>query len=613
MKRLITCFFLSLPLMLAAQAANFFHVDLRNIATQPSDLPSWIDEVTESGGQFDSESGWHVNANKPFGVGRLYLSLSDDERPENLVLSFTSPSTSNIAVQLYDSEERVIAVDLLAQRRGQIESYSQTALFIPLNDYPSAQHIILRRLDGDVKVNSIHLAELIQPAEHTQNEWLTLASRLGDPLGKEAGPVNEIAPVPPNNGFYEYQPLLSLNKSVAQDTLTESQLKDIFWLMGLQGFDFNAIDYVRAAGEGRAEVVELYLRAGMPIDAQGKTKYTAIAEAATSGELRVLELLIQKGANPDIKTAGGNNALRMAALGPHLEAVRMLVDYGADLNSIGAYGKTPTQSLNHKRGYNREAVDSLTLYMLENGANPDIQDKWGDSLVHDVAQFGRTSTMEELLKYSKAPDLKNNYGMTPMMLAAYDNSSAMVQVLEDAGVPAWEPKFDTLDDELVYAVYKGRYNDIKRLLEAGANPNTLDFTETSLIFKVVDKRRLSLFKLFVEHGIDLNVYDSYGRNAMGRVNGGYHKSREELIEYMLEIGMTPNYATKQMLRKKLPYWTPLMRAAEAGNTERCLRLIEAGADPKTKNLPGRTAAVIAERAGHLHLARTLKSAEGSVN
>ena len=52
-----------------------------------------------------------------------------------------------------------------------------------------------------------------------------------------------------------------------------------------------------------------------------------------------------------------------------------------------------------------------------------------------------------------------------------------------------------------------------------------------------------------------------------------------------------------------------MNAADSGNSVRCQRLLAAGADPTIKNLPARTASMIAERAGHFQLGQELKAAE----
>lgn len=614
MRSLLHLTLLLVALPIVTYAVPFIEIDLTEVEAGATDFPDWLNEVTETGGRFDAELGWHIAAQQPFGIGKLYLSVDPAQIGGNLVLTFETTSQSNVAVQLYDTDERLLAVDLLAQRQSVDAEVSSTSLLIPLKDYPDTAHIVLRRLNGPVSIQSLHLAELVEPGNATSSEAQSLYAQLGDPLSSEVLRIrkesNWSEPTDPGVAA-SYQPLLNLKRSHSETSISERDLRDLFLVLGLQGYDFNAVDFVRAAGEGRAEVVELYLRAGMPINVQGRNRYTAIAEAATSGELRVIELLCRYGADPDIKTAGGNNALRMATFAPHLEAVRMLADYGADLNSIGAHGKTPAQSLNHQRSFNYDKVDATTLYLIQKGASPDIPDTFGNALIHDIAAYGRYNLMEEVLPYTQALNSPNAHGMTPMMLAVMDNTTMMVRVLTKAGIPEWTPDLTSLDEQLVYAIYKGKSQSAKELLEAGASPDAVDHRGLALCFKTIDKRRLDLLQLLHAHGANFNVYDQFGRNPLSRVHSGYHVRREAMIEYLLELGMDPNYATDAMLRAKKPYYTPLMKAADAGNLERCLRLIEAGADPTVKNLPGRTAAIIAERSGYLHLASKLREAEAA--
>jgi ankyrin repeat protein len=151
---------------------------------------------------------------------------------------------------------------------------------------------------------------------------------------------------------------------------------------------------------------------------------------------------------------------------------------------------------------------------------------------------------------------------------------------------------------------------VYRLLEAGADPNAADMEGEPIIFQIINIRNLNMLKKFRAVGANFDVRNNYGSSPLGHVNATYYEPREAIIEYLLEEGLDPNYATVEQLKKKRPYWTPLMKAADAGNVKRCQRLLAAGADPRVKNLPGRTAAIIAERAGYYQLAQELKAAEG---
>lgn len=91
--------------------------------------------------------------------------------------------------------------------------------------------------------------------------------------------------------------------------------------------------------------------------------------------------------------------------------------------------------------------------------------------------------------------------------------------------------------------------------------------------------------------------NDYNKSLLTAPSAEYSEQGEAMIRYLLELGLDPNYATPADLKRRKPYWTPLMIAANSGNTVRCQSFLAAGANPTTKNRPGRTAAMIAERNG----------------
>ncbi|MGZ0655783.1 ankyrin repeat domain-containing protein [Coraliomargarita sp. W4R72] len=614
--KLSTLLLCLIPLLTSAQAPNYFELDLKDLSTAQHNYPNWLEEISEEGGQFDETKGWHIDANKPFGIGQLYLSIQPEHLTQDLALSFYSEGTAQIAVQLYDANEQTLAVDLLATR-SVYESSSLTSLIIPLSQFPSARHIVLRRLDGEVSISSLSLIELLQAAPQADANLAQLAALLGDPLASENPLIAnlrkqssvDITEALLNHPASPSQPLIELSRLNGDSPLREDELVSILQLLGLQGYEFNANDFVKAAGEGREEVVSLYLRAGMPINVQGRNRYTAVAEAATSGELRVLKLLCERGADLEIRTAGGNSALWMACMGSHYEAIRLLVEHGADVNARGAYGNTPLHQVQNRRAHNYLKSDEYVRFLLDNGANPNIADNNGETLLHDIVRHSKSSMLQVALDHGADATLKDSAGFTPMMAAKYRNSRSIIETLLAHGVADWEPEHTSLDERLVYQVYRNETSKAYDLLEEGADPNTNDMHEKPIIFNIISKRNLNMLKHFRKYGLNLDVRDLSGRSPLGYVNAAFHTSREAMVEYFLEEGLDPNYASQEELRKKKPYWTPLMKAADAGNADRCQRLLAAGADPTVKNLPARTAAMIAERAGYYQLAQELKAAE----
>lgn len=599
------------------QAANdYFELNLTSSNEAVVDRPNWLGEISESGGELNEGLGWQVDAARPFGIGQLFVSIDPTNLTGDIALSFVSPNASNLAVQLYDSNERVVAVDLLAHRQRVDESNAITSLIVPLSQYPSARHIVLRRLDGPVKVQAISLLVLQSPVEQTEGYLIRLAEQFGDPLAEDNPLINSLLAqtTASDNGKLlatdseTSQPLLELSLRHTEQGISEDELLMLLSILGLQGYDFNALDFVRAAGEGREEVVRLYLRAGMPINAQGHARYTAAAEAATSGELRVLRLLCEKGADLEIRTAGRNTPLWMASTNADFEAIRLLVDYGADVNAQGAREQTPAMILLRSNKHHRDHRLAALKFLLEAGSDPNITDNRERHLLH-YAINARIQEVQAVLKYN--PDLShpNEVGLTPMMAVKYRNNRAMENALIEAGAAPWEPTFATLDEELVYRAHRREWHLVPNLVRDGANPNINDMDGDPLALRVVRRLDISLLMQLQELGLDINVRGRFGVSLLGCLSGQFEARREAMITYLLEQGLDPNLATAEDLRAHYPYMTPLMAAASEGNAYRCRLFLAAGADPTTRNHPNRTAAIKAQRSGFLQLAHELQQAE----
>jgi ankyrin repeat protein len=597
-------------------AHDYFELNLAHNDDNKSARPNWLGEVSETGGELNEGKGWEVSSSRPFGVGQLFISIDTSKLSGDVALSFVSPNAANLAVQLYDETERIIAVDLLAHRQNINEETAITSLLVPISKYPTTRHIVLRRLDGPVQIEALSLMVLHTPIDQSEAHLMRLAQQLGDPLAEENPLLNTLTSqtgADHKTTLFAHasrtsQPLLSLSVLNAEEAIAEDELLLLMSILGLQGYDFNAIDFVRAAGEGREEVVRLYLRAGMPIDAQGATRYTATAEAATSGELRVLRLLCEQGADLEIRTAGGNTPLWMAASRANFEAIRLLVEHGADVNAQGARNETPAMILMRSRTHPRDHRLATLEYLLEAGSDPDRYDVRGRHLLHFAIPM-RLQEVQAVLKYNPDLNHRNDAGLTPIMAAKYRNHRGIENALLEAGAEPWEPNFETLDDELIYRVHRREWHTLPNLIKAGANPNINDMDGDPLAFQIVRRLDIPFLMQMQELGLDLNAKARNGISLLASLNSQYQPRREAMIAYLLEQGLDPNQATTEDLRAHHPYKTPLMSAASQGNAHRCRLFLDAGADPTVRNSPGRTAAIKAERNGFIQLAHELKQAE----
>jgi ankyrin repeat protein len=95
-----------------------------------------------------------------------------------------------------------------------------------------------------------------------------------------------------------------------------------------------------AVRRDRADVVELLLDLGVPIDVEDELKQQAMHEAASNNSVRTAELLVARGANIDPRESNwGATPLVFAIYGKHVSMIDLLGRYSRDLWNLAFTGK----------------------------------------------------------------------------------------------------------------------------------------------------------------------------------------------------------------------------------------------------------------------------------
>jgi hypothetical protein len=150
-------------------------------------VPAWFVGVQQVSGIFQpKDGGWKVDSTIPFGAGKLVLVLDRAKIDEDLALSlFYLQKDADLAIQLYDDEDRVVAVDLFANVVNVNEDAKTDTAIVPLRRFPTASKIVIRRLRGEINVQGAVLFPVISEATTDHATLLELARRLGDPLSEK--------------------------------------------------------------------------------------------------------------------------------------------------------------------------------------------------------------------------------------------------------------------------------------------------------------------------------------------------------------------------------------------------------------------------------------------
>ncbi|SLM33828.1 P-loop containing nucleoside triphosphate hydrolase [Lasallia pustulata] len=141
---------------------------------------------------------------------------------------------------------------------------------------------------------------------------------------------------------------------------------------------------------GVTELVQLLLKNGADVNAQGGFYGNALEVASVYGHESVVQLLLKNGA--DVNAQGYGNALQAASAGGHESVVQLLLENGADVNAQGGrYG-------NALQAASEGGHESVVQLLLKNGADVNAQGGGYGNALQAASCGGDESVVQLLLK-----------------------------------------------------------------------------------------------------------------------------------------------------------------------------------------------------------------------
>ena len=172
----------------------------------------------------------------------------------------------------------------------------------------------------------------------------------------------------------------------------------------------------------------------------------------------------------------------------------------------------------------------------------------------------------------EAPAPRPDPGATRLMEALRAGDRQAFQKLLREHPKAAQAKGPGGSTPLMYAVLYGGADDVKRLLESGADPNARNEANATALMWATDD--LSKTRLLVAHGADGNAHSDDGRTPLmiaARRNGS-----ADVVKLLLEHGANPSAQAGGLLGNV----TPLSEAMYAGDETVFRLLLDKGADRK---------------------------------
>lgn len=174
--------------------------------------------------------------------------------------------------------------------------------------------------------------------------------------------------------------------------------------------------------------IEYLLKRGANIDARDQDGQTVLMAAVKSGDLSIINGLLAYKANPNLQDHDGWTAAMYGVRSNEPKIFRLLGKFKADFNKVNKDGLTALALA---------IVDNkanAAVAMLDNQANPDMamgEAKYNAMML--AVKKGNLQMVQTLLQYKANPNAKNAAGLTPLMIAAFDNQDMMVSLLLKSG------------------------------------------------------------------------------------------------------------------------------------------------------------------------------------
>ena len=230
------------------------------------------------------------------------------------------------------------------------------------------------------------------------------------------------------------------------------------------------------------------------LNARGPEGSTPFMYAVLYSDAATLERLLKQGADPNKKNDANATALMWAAV--DLEKTRVLLEHGANANAISNDLRTPLMIAATRQG-NLSAVRLL----LDRGANPNPNPK-PDQMGSPLIQAGTTGDPEMMqLLIDRGADVKAS--ATPLLVSAITNRCEKCLNM----IVAKNPDRGGFTGALLETAFLADLNTVRLLLDHGADVNAFDTNgRTPLMYAAVsDRLSKEVVQLLIDHGADINA------------------------------------------------------------------------------------------------------------
>ncbi|NXJ69344.1 ASB3 protein, partial [Rostratula benghalensis] len=217
-----------------------------------------------------------------------------------------------------------------------------------------------------------------------------------------------------------------------------------------------------------------------------------------------------------------------------------------------------------------------------------------------AAREGDVAMLRKLIKRGYSVDVPDNRGWMPIHEAAAHNSSECLRLLICAA-----PRDDYINVKtfeglcaLHLSARHGSLENVRVLLEAGADPNEVTTEATTPLFLAVENEHANVVKFLLQHGA--NVKGPHSWSGWNSLHQASFQGCTEIMKILMEKGASKECKDDFGI-------TPLFVAAQYGKLESLRLLVSHGADVNSQAKDRATPLLIAAQEGHAECVELLLS------
>ncbi|CAM9675882.1 unnamed protein product [Lampetra fluviatilis] len=331
-----------------------------------------------------------------------------------------------------------------------------------------------------------------------------------------------------------------------------------------------------ASRAGDSRLLSRLLRRGRPADAADNRGWRPLHHAAHGGHDRCVRLLLRAAPEADDVNAATfeeKTPLFLAAAAGHLGSVDLLLRAGAEPSRASSEEETPVFAA---IGGGHVAVVKA---LLRNGAKVNGPQYWtGWTSLHQATWKGHVELLQLLLERGARVEARDDYGITPLFLAAQYGQAPCLRILLQHG-PDVNAKSKDWATPLFIASQEGHTECLRLLLDNGAQPG-LPCNEDGWqlpLHAAAQRGHVQLVSLLLPM---TDASCGWQPGAVSPVYSATHGESGGCLRSLLEAGYSPDAQRCPLLGLE----SPLHLAISSGSSKLVDILLEFGASVTTSHL-----------------------------